>query len=279
MAPRAGRAATPTDETTGDGIDVNAVVSYNLRAIRERRGMTQQAVADALARLTGHRLPQASISAMERGFDGERRRRFDAHELYLLSVVFDVPIAYFFLPPATGPYKELADTHRPVTELYRALLGTDQQLDVLDDRLSEIQLEHPEAVDESLAAIAEPERAVATGTTTTAPGALNGSVRSNAATATSSPTSPRPSAASPTTSPPSARPATCEQPPTAKAEEWTTLRAERVPSTLLTRTDPARSTSDSDPDQRVTAPVEHFFRPPASATSQPRSTAAARPRR
>ena len=77
-------------------MDVNAVVSFNVKTIRERRGLTQQQVADRLAELTGHRLPQASISAMERGFDGERRRRFDAHELYLLSVVFDVPIAYFF---------------------------------------------------------------------------------------------------------------------------------------------------------------------------------------
>ena len=61
------------------GLDVNAVVSYNVKAIRERRGMTQQGVANRLAQLTGHQLPQASISAMERGFDGERRRRFDAH--------------------------------------------------------------------------------------------------------------------------------------------------------------------------------------------------------
>ena len=161
MSPRAGRAAAPTDQATDDeGIDVNAVVSYNLRAIRERRGLTQQAVADALARLTGHRLPQASISAMERGFDGERRRRFDAHELYLLSLVFDVPIAYFFLPPATGPYQQLADTHRPTTELYRALIGTDRQLEVLDDRLSEIQVNNPDAADEALAAIAGPDRAV-----------------------------------------------------------------------------------------------------------------------
>ncbi len=70
--------AAPPKEPAG--LDVNAVVSYNVKAIRERRGMTQQAVADRLAQLTGHRLPQASISAMERGFDGERRRRFDAHE-------------------------------------------------------------------------------------------------------------------------------------------------------------------------------------------------------
>ncbi len=141
------------------GLDVNAVVSYNVKAIRERRGMTQQGVADRLATLTGHQLPQASISAMERGFDGERRRRFDAHELYLLSVVFDVPIAYFFIPPPSTGFAELADTRRPVVELYRALLGTDEQLEALDARLAEIEIENPEACDGVLAAIFGPEGA------------------------------------------------------------------------------------------------------------------------
>jgi transcriptional regulator with XRE-family HTH domain len=141
------------------GLDVNAVVSYNVKAIRERRGMTQQGVADRLATLTGHQLPQASISAMERGFDGERRRRFDAHELYLLSVVFDVPIAYFFIPPPATGTATLADTGRPVAELYRALLGTDTQLDALDARLAEINIENPDNADEVLAAIFGPDDA------------------------------------------------------------------------------------------------------------------------
>lgn len=141
------------------GLDVNAVVSYNVKAIRERRGMTQQAVADRLAQLTGHQLPQASISAMERGFDGERRRRFDAHELYLLSVVFDVPIAYFFIPPPGTKTAELADTRRPVAELWRATLGTDDQLDAVDARLAEIKIHDPDASDQVLAAIFGPENA------------------------------------------------------------------------------------------------------------------------
>jgi transcriptional regulator with XRE-family HTH domain len=141
------------------GLDVNAVVSYNLRAIRERRGMTQQQVADRLAQLTGHLLPQASISAMERGFDGERRRRFDAHELYLLSVVFEVPIAYFFIPPPDTGAGELADTRRPIAELWRSLLGTDDQLGPVDDRLAEIKITNPDAADEVLAAIFGPEGA------------------------------------------------------------------------------------------------------------------------
>jgi transcriptional regulator with XRE-family HTH domain len=144
----------PANERPSDiGLDVNAVVSYNVKAIRERRGWTQQSVAERLGRVTGHQLPQASISAMERGFDGERRRRFDAHELYLLSVVFDVPIAYFFVPPPGTGFELLADTGRPVSELYASLLGQESQLAPLDDRLAEIQIGNPEESDATLAAI------------------------------------------------------------------------------------------------------------------------------
>ncbi len=153
------RQPEPSPPPEPPGLNVNAVVSYNVKAIRERRGMTQQAVADRLAHLTGHQLPQASISAMERGFDGERRRRFDAHELYLLSVVFGVPIAYFFIPPPGIGLAELADTRRPVAELWRSLLGTEDQLDAVDARLFEVRIESPEAPDEVLAAIFGPEGA------------------------------------------------------------------------------------------------------------------------
>jgi len=136
-----------------DGMDVNAIVSYNVKVIRERRGMTQEDVAEGLARLTGHRLPQASISAMERGVDGARRRRFDAHELYLLAVVFDVPIAYFFLPPPETGMQVLADAQRPVSELYAWLLGKESQLPLMDERLVDINITNPEEVDDLLAAL------------------------------------------------------------------------------------------------------------------------------
>ncbi len=143
-----------------DGLDVNAVVSYNVRAIRERRRMTQQGVADRLAQITGHHLPQASISAMERGFDGDRRRRFDAHELYLLSQVFDVPITYFFIPPPEMDDATLADSGRPVAELYRSLLGTDAQLDVIDERLRSIGVQDPEDASDVLTAVFGADAAV-----------------------------------------------------------------------------------------------------------------------
>jgi transcriptional regulator with XRE-family HTH domain len=134
-------------------MDVNAVVSYNVKAIRERRSMTQQQVAQRLAGITGHQLPQASISAMERGFDGDRRRRFDAHELYLLSVVFEVPIAYFFLPPPGAMGTPLADTNVPAARLYSAILGDDTQLEAVDERLEEMGLNVPVDLDPIMSTI------------------------------------------------------------------------------------------------------------------------------
>jgi transcriptional regulator with XRE-family HTH domain len=155
-----GRAKKPADPAAAPRpaggeryMDVNAVVSYNVKAIRERRGWTQEDVAAGLARLTGHRLPQASISAMERGYDGDRRRRFDAHELYLLSMVFNVPIVYFFIPPPVEGYRELADTHRPLSELYVSVLGREYQLADLDERLADLNITNPDEVDAIAAAI------------------------------------------------------------------------------------------------------------------------------
>ena len=134
-------------------MDVNAVVSYNLKAIRERRGWTQQQVAERMAQITGHQLPQASISAMERGFDGERRRRFDAHELYLLAEVFDVPIVYFFLPPPGSMGTPIADTGVAAVRLYSAILGDPDQLPIIDERLEQLGLNVPTELDPVMAMI------------------------------------------------------------------------------------------------------------------------------
>jgi transcriptional regulator with XRE-family HTH domain len=156
------RATTPEPPSgSPDGLDVNAVVSYNLRTIRQRQGWTQEGVAQRLAQLTGHELPQASISAMERGFEGGRRRRFDAHELYLLSVVFGVPIVYFFIPPPTEEREDryLADTLRPVSELYAAVLGQEGHLNELDERLAAIGLTSPEEAEQTLTSIWGPDGA------------------------------------------------------------------------------------------------------------------------
>lgn len=146
-----GRGANRTTEAESQRrdsmLDVNAIVSYNLKWIRERKGWTQQDVADRLALMTKHQLPQASISAMERGFDGERRRRFDAHELYLFSVVFGVPIMFFFLRPPNVRGQLLADSERPVGELYASVLGFERGLDLVDERLAELGIMPPDEDD------------------------------------------------------------------------------------------------------------------------------------
>ena len=123
-------------------VDANEIVSYNLGAIRRRYGWSQLDVAARLGRFTGHQLTTASISAMERACDGQRRRCFDAHELYLLSQVFEVPIAYFFAPPPESAIvgQVLADTGRSVYSLYAAVLGRFTQLEVLDERLAQVDV-------------------------------------------------------------------------------------------------------------------------------------------
>jgi len=126
-------------------VEVDAVVSANLGAIRRRRGWTQDEVAERLAQFIGRLLPKASISAMERGFLRGRVRRFDAHQLYLLAVVFDVPIAYFFVPPPGSQTAELAGTGRPLVDLLASILGTDDQLVAFDDRLGEATVANPKA--------------------------------------------------------------------------------------------------------------------------------------
>ncbi len=135
----------PTDDgdSRADGaemvgeVDADAVVSYNLRAIRRRRGWTQEQLGERLGALSGHVLKKTSICAMERGYERGRRKCFDVQELYLLAVALDVPMTYFFLPPSyAGPW--LANTRRPVGELYAAALGTPAQQAVVGERLGEL---------------------------------------------------------------------------------------------------------------------------------------------
>src|ERR1039458_1291193 len=117
-----GRRRTPTgDEPQLDrspgGADLNEVVAYNFKAARELRGLTQEETAQLLERFLGQRLPQASISAIERAYEGDRRREFDAHEILAFALAFDLPLVWFFLPPP-GDARRLYHTSNYVRELY-----------------------------------------------------------------------------------------------------------------------------------------------------------------
>jgi ribosome-binding protein aMBF1 (putative translation factor) len=63
-------ASKSTKAPEDTGADVNEIVAYNFRAARELRGWTQEETARRLQDVLGQRLPQASISAIERTYEG-----------------------------------------------------------------------------------------------------------------------------------------------------------------------------------------------------------------
>ncbi|MGH3115703.1 MAG: helix-turn-helix domain-containing protein [Gaiellales bacterium] len=120
-------------------LDANQVVAYNFRAARELRGWTQDHVAYLLAQYLGQQLPKASISAIERSVESDRRREFDAQELVAFALTFDLPIVWFLLPPPGADEYQLAGTHRSVLDLVRLLFGGDGELEDLRRRFAELK--------------------------------------------------------------------------------------------------------------------------------------------
>ena len=120
-------------------LDANQVVAYNFRAARKLRGWTQEEAARRLAPYLGQVLPKASISGIERSFDGERRRNFDAQELVAISLAFDLPVVWFLLPPPSAADYQLAAAGRSLALLVTLLLGRDDQLDEVKARMEELR--------------------------------------------------------------------------------------------------------------------------------------------
>jgi len=143
------RRPDPTPPPPPAGVDLNQVVAYNVRAARELRGWTQEEVSERLEPYLGQRLTQAGISAIERAWDGDRRREFDAHELLIFALVFDLPMLWFLLPPP-GDHRLMAQTTRPVDELYMHLLGRPEQLEPVYARLRQIGVTDPTAAEETV---------------------------------------------------------------------------------------------------------------------------------
>jgi transcriptional regulator with XRE-family HTH domain len=123
-------------------VDLNQVVAYNVRAARELRGWTQEEFAERLERYSGQRLTQAGISSIERAWDSDRHREFDAHELLVFAMVFDLPIIWFLLPPK-GDHRLMRGTTRQVDELYLWLLGWPEKLEPLYARLRDYGIHDP----------------------------------------------------------------------------------------------------------------------------------------
>jgi hypothetical protein len=139
--PPASTAAQPVGE-----VDINQVIAYNVREARELRGWTQEDFAVHLEPYLGQRLTQAGVSSMERAWDGDRKREFDGQELFVFSLVFDLPMIWFLLPPP-GDKRLIRGTGRPVRELYAHLLGVPHQLDALHDKLRRLGIADPGEMD------------------------------------------------------------------------------------------------------------------------------------
>jgi len=139
----------PSDPPPPADIDLNQVVAYNIRQARQLRGWTQEELADRLEPYLGQRLTQAGVSSIERAWDGERRREFDAHELLIFAMVFDLPIIWFLLPPP-GDHRTMSSTTRPVDELYAWLLGQPHQLEPLYQRLRQLGITDPTAAEQTV---------------------------------------------------------------------------------------------------------------------------------
>ena len=135
-----------------DTADLNQIVAYNFRRARELRGLTQDEAAARLEPFLGQRLGQASISAIEGAFSGERRREFDAQELLAFACGFDLPLLWFLLPPPDD-LRRLERTSDRVNELYTLVLGREDQVDLLYDRFRELGMPEPTAADEKVARV------------------------------------------------------------------------------------------------------------------------------
>src|SRR5919106_2903982 len=147
---KASRSTRPPEDT---GVDLNEIVAYNFKAARELRGWTQEETALRLERLLGQRLPQASISAIERAYEGDRRREFDAHELLAFALAFELPLVWFFLPPR-GDTRRLRHASSQVDQLYGIVFGRPEQLEPVYERLRQLGIDDPTDADIAMEQIA-----------------------------------------------------------------------------------------------------------------------------
>ncbi len=142
------RRAAPTDPP----VNLNEVIAYNFRRARELRHLTQPEAAAALEPFIGQLLPQASISAIERSYGGDKHREFDAQEILAFACAFDLPLLWFLLPPP-GDSRRLQGTSDRINELYRLALGREDQLEELYARFRELGMREPDTDDERWAAV------------------------------------------------------------------------------------------------------------------------------
>ena len=116
------------------------------------RDWSQTDLARRLEDASGKRVTQSTVSSLERAWNGDRRRQFDVHELALYALVLDVPIMWFFLPPP-GYRGQLEGIDRSVLDLYAFVIGRDDQIEPMVERLREFGVHDPTPTDEIIESI------------------------------------------------------------------------------------------------------------------------------
>ncbi len=124
-------------------VNLNQIVAYNLRAARKLRGWTQGELAARVEPFLNTRPSQATISALERSWDPTRpHREFDVQHIAAFAAALDVPIVWFFLPPP-GDRRAVQGLGRTLDQLYVLLLGRDDQLEPIYERLRRRDIHNP----------------------------------------------------------------------------------------------------------------------------------------
>ena len=148
--PRRARRTRDSEAADRWELNVNQIVAYNIRAARQLKEMTQATLALRLTAVSGLRFTPGMVSELERSWDGERHREFDAHEIAVFAVALKVPIAYFFLPPP-DEHRDLEGMGRSARELHLLLLGYFDTVEILDERMREFAGEVPPEYEEAIA--------------------------------------------------------------------------------------------------------------------------------
>ena len=125
----------------------NQVVAYNMSRARQLRGWTQDQTAKALEPYLGKRWSKASMSQAERSVAGKVTRTFDADELVAFSQTFELPVAWFLMPPTPQELTQIevaSSKVAPAAEFIDLVLGDDATAVVLAERVTQMLADLPQ---------------------------------------------------------------------------------------------------------------------------------------
>ena len=121
----------------------NQIVAYNLAKARAMKGWTQNETTLKLRDYVGSTWSAASYSLIERSVTGNRVKQFSTDELVGIARGFNLPLAWFFVPPpASEDVGLLLPNAGGITGvdplvLLDVLLGTPENLHHLEQALAE----------------------------------------------------------------------------------------------------------------------------------------------